>query len=309
MIATGGARCDRPVVLGPLGVAAALAAALCWTLASGLWRSWPSALNGGRLNLLKTLIALATLLPLMLLLPWRLPLASLVLLAGSGAVGIAAGDTLFFAALRRLGTRRTLTVEAGAPALTTLLAALWLGEHPSGPQLLGIALISVAVLLVVRQQPLANAASTTPARQAWLGSTLALGAVCCGAMGALLARAAWRMTDLHPLQAATVRLLAAAVVLLPLLRGWPRPSVVLRWRHWLVPVAATQLGTVLGIVLQQVALGWLGGGPAVALMATAPLMALPLAVLEGDRAGWSGLVSACLGLLGVSLVAGWPWAL
>ena len=44
-----------------LGVAAALAAALCWTLASLLWRRLPTSLGAGQLNLLKNLLALAML--------------------------------------------------------------------------------------------------------------------------------------------------------------------------------------------------------------------------------------------------------
>lgn len=39
-------------------------------------------------------------------------------------------------------------------------------------------------------------------------------------------------------------------------------------------------------------------------MATAPVMALPLASLEGDRPGRRGLAAALLALLGVSLVVG-----
>ena len=39
-----------------------------------------------------------------------------------------------------------------------------------------------------------------------------------------------------------------------------------------------------------------------ALLATAPVMALPLAPLEGDRPGWTGVAAALLALAGVSCV-------
>jgi drug/metabolite transporter (DMT)-like permease len=42
----------------------------------------------------------------------------------------------------------------------------------------------------------------------------------------------------------------------------------------------------------------------VALMATAPVMALPLAGLEGDRPGPTGVAAAVLALAGVSCVVG-----
>jgi drug/metabolite transporter (DMT)-like permease len=94
-----------------------------------------------------------------------------------------------------------------------------------------------------------------------------------------------------------VCLLAAALVLLPLLRRLP----AVRW-PW--ELAATLLGTTAGIVLQQAALHRLPGEVAVALMATTPVMAIPLAHLEGDRPGWRGWLAALLALAGVSCLVG-----
>jgi drug/metabolite transporter (DMT)-like permease len=286
-----------------MGAAAALAAALCWTLASALWCRLPTSLTAAQLNLLKNLLALLMLGPALLLLPWR-PEAggALPLLLASGILGIALGDSLYFAALRRLGTRRCLTLDAGGPAVTAVAGFLWLAEWPSPLQWLGVALISLAVLLVARQRP-APDAGVAPERQR-LGVVLALGALLCGSGGALLARAALRAGELLPLQSAALRLAAAALVLLPLLRGLPlhppRPRPAgRRWPLWL---AATLLGTAAGIVLQQMALHLLPGALAVALLATAPVMALPLAPLEGDRPGAIGVAAALLALVGVSCV-------
>lgn len=286
-----------------MGAAAALAAALCWTLASALWRRLPTSLTAAQLNLLKNLLALLLLGPALVLLPWPAQAGGpLPLLLASGILGIALGDSLYFAALRRLGTRRCLTLDAGGPAVTAVAGFLWLAEWPSPLQWLGVALISLAVLLVARQRP-APEVGVPPADQR-LGVALALGALLCGSGGALLARAALRAGELLPLQSAALRLAAAALVLLPLLRGLPlhpprpRPAGT-RWPLWL---AATLLGTAAGIVLQQMALQLLPGALAVALLATAPVMALPLAPLEGDRPGAIGVAAALLALVGVSCV-------
>jgi drug/metabolite transporter (DMT)-like permease len=289
----------------PAAASAALAAALCWTLASLIWRRIPTSLSGGQLNLLKNLIALSLQLPLLALIPWRGETRSLLLLALSGAIGIAAGDSLFFAALRRLGTRRTLTVDSGGPAVSAVAGVVLLGEVPRLEQWLGIGLISLAVLLVARQKPPAAAGSQAADR---LGLLLALGAVLCGVSGALLSRAALAGGGIAPLQAATVRLLAATVVLLPLLPGLPRPGrrPRLAQRRWPWLLLATLLGTSVGLQLQQWALAGLPGGLAVALLSTAPVMAVPLAGLEGDRPGAVGALAALAALLGVSLVVGWP---
>ncbi len=293
-------------------VAAALAAAFCWAFSSLLWRRLPTSLSAARLNLLKNLLAVALLLPLALLLPWQMAPRSLLLLALSGVLGIALGDTLFFAALRRLGTRRTLTIDAGGPAVTSLAGVALLGEVPRPAQWLGIALITLAVLLVVHQRaprqdgPEAGLPTGGDGAADGLGVALALGALACGSGGALLARAGLLAGGPEPLQAATLRLAAAALVMLPLLAGLPRAVQGPRpaGRRWLLALAATLLGTSAGIALQQTALAGLPGGLAVALLSTAPVMALPLAALEGDRPGWRGVLAAAAALAGVSLVAG-----
>ena len=288
------------------GALAALAAALCWTLASSLWHRLPTSLSAVQLNLLKNLLALVLLAPALALQPWRVGWEPLLLLAASGVLGIALGDSLYFAALRRLGTRRCLTLDAGGPAVTAVAGFLWLAEWPSPLQWLGVGLISLAVLLVARQKPERSPAAglAVPAAAQRLGVLLALGALLCGSGGALLARAALRAGELDPLQSAVLRLAAASLVLLPLLRGVPasppRPRPAQRrWPLWL---AATLLGTSAGIALQQTALQHLPGALAVALMATAPVMALPLAPLEGDWPGVTGVLAALLALGGVSCV-------
>jgi drug/metabolite transporter (DMT)-like permease len=288
------------------GAAAALVAALCWTLASLLWRRLPTSLSATQLNLLKNLIALALQLPPVLLLPWQASPMALVLLAASGVVGIALGDSLYFAALRRLGTRRSLTLNAGGPAITALAGVALLGEWPRADQWLGIGLISLAVVVVARQTPPDRRLPGLPI-DGW-GLIAATGAVLCGCAGALLARAALLSGSLSALQAATVRLGAAALVMSPLLAGMPAPGRRPRpsRRRWPIVLLATLLGTSLGIVLQQMALAGLPGGLAVALLSTSPVMALPLARLEGDHPGWAGWGAAIAALVGVTLVVGWP---
>ena len=289
-------------------VVAALLAALCWTVATLLWRRLPAAWTARQLNLCKTLLAFLLQLPLLALVRWPpAPGGALLLLALSGVVGIAWGDSLFFSALRRLGTRRSLTLTAGGPAVTALVGLVTLGEQPRPAQWLGIGLISLSVVLVARQRPPdAQGERALPGAVPWEGLALALAAMACGSAGALLARLALRSGEVPALLAATVRLGAATLALTPVwaeLGGWPapRPSLLMRWPTLLV---ATLLGTSLGIMLQQLALTGLPGGLAVALLSTSPVMALPFAHLEGDRPGTPGLLAALAATAGVSLVAG-----
>lgn len=287
---------------------AALAAALCWTVATLLWRRLPAALTANQLNLCKTLLAFLLQLPLLALVRWPAGQGgALLVLALSGVVGIAWGDSLFFSALRRLGTRRSLTLTAAGPALTALAGLLTLGERPGAAQWLGISLISGAVVLVARQRhPDQEGTPTAPGGVPWAGLALGLAAMACGSAGALLARLALRSGEVPALLAASVRLGGGTLALAPVLASLRERPLFrsLPAMGWPTLVVATLLGTSAGILLQQLALVGLPGGLAVALLSTSPVMALPFARLEGDRPGRAGLVAALAATLGVSLVAG-----
>ena len=180
-----------------------------------------------------------------------------------------------------------------------------LGETPRPAQWPGIALISMAVLLVSRRDPGPGASGAL--RLDVLGLVLAFSALVCNCGGALLSRAALRSGSVDPLEASTLRLAAAALVMLPLLKGMPGPGGLPRpaQRRWPRLLLATVMGTSLGLWLQQAALAGLQGGIAVALISTSPVMALLFAPLEGDRPGWRGGLAACAVVFGVSLVI-WP---
>ena len=107
-----------------------LVAAMAWTGASALWRSLSGTdVTAIRLNAMKNGLASLLFLPALLTLPqkhrmWRL----MLLLLLSGLIGIAAGDSFYLGALRRLGTRRTLTVEASGPVLASIAGVLVIGR-------------------------------------------------------------------------------------------------------------------------------------------------------------------------------------
>ena len=114
-----------------------------------------------------------------------------------------------------------------------------------------------------------------------------------------MARQALISSPLSPLQTAAIRLFAGWLGLLPLLRGhlYPRgiaPAPAIRM------VLATLLGTNLGILLQQMMFQTLPVGQGVTLLSTAPVMALLLARLEGDRLQFSGVLAAVLAVVGVA---------
>ena len=278
-----------------IGVMAALAAALAWTTASGLWRSLSDLGSAVRLNAIKNGIASLLFLPVLATLPWQDETTAVLILLLSGLIGIAAGDSFYLAALRRLGTRRTLTVEASGPVLASIGGIVLMGDIPTLGNWIGAGLVSIAVVLIALQAKAEQSSSS----QLQAGIVLSLIAVVCGLSGAFLARHVLISTALSPIQSAAIRLLGGWIGLIPVMRKLPflqgiSTPVQLRL------LSATVLGTNLGIVLQQMVFQSMPVGPGVTLMSTAPVMALWVGQLEGDRIQLAGVAAAVLAVAGVA---------
>ena len=282
------------------GVLAALGAAMAWTGASALWRSLSGRVTAIRLNAMKNGLASLLFLPVLLTLPHDTELQDVLLLLLSGLIGIAAGDSFYLGALRRLGTRRTLTVEASGPVLASIAGVLVMGDSLGVKNGSGALLVSSAVVLIAmqaretsRREQGAIAAELVP------GLLLAFTAVICGLSGAFLARHVLISSDLAPLQTAAIRLLGGWLGLLPFLNGIWTQTRLTRREQWKL-VVATVVGTNGGILLQQVVLQTMPVGEGVTLMATAPVMALFVGRMEGDPIQLSGVAAAGLALAGVA---------
>ena len=274
------------------GQFAALGAALAWTLASGLWRSLSHQGSALALNAWKNGMASLIFLPVLVSLPWLDNRDAVPWLLLSGVVGIAAGDSFYLAALRRLGTRRTLTVEALGPVLASVGSVVLMGEALSPQAWVGAAMVTTAVALV--------AGSSVDLSRDRAGLALALMAVICGLVGAFLAREVLSTTALTPLQTASVRLCGGWLGLVPLLLHRAEaalPSILARRGRVLL---ATLLGTNLGILLQQMVFQQMAVGPGVTLMSTAPVMALLIGRFEGDPIQPRGVAAALLAVAGVA---------
>jgi len=282
------------------GVLAALGAAMAWTGASALWRSLSGRMTAIQLNAMKNGLASLLFLPVLITLPRNTDVQAVLLLLISGLIGIAAGDSFYLGALRRLGTRRTLTVEASGPVLASIAGVLLMGDSLQVRNGFGALLVSSAVVLIALQ-----AKETRTKKQRSIaadfgpGLLLAFMAVICGLSGAFLARHVLISSDLTPLQTASIRLLGGWLGLLPLLKGIWSQAALSRREQWRL-VIATVIGTNGGILLQQVVLQSMPVGEGVTLMATAPVMALFVGRMEGDPIQLSGVAAAVLALAGVA---------
>lgn len=259
-----------------------------------------------------------------------------LILALSGLIGIALGDTCYFESLARVGVRRTMMIGLLAPVFTAAAAAVTGQPLPGIAGFAGISLTLAGILLVVRVAPVreeaipadglpgrvtardprdggerspgSQAARSVPVPRhrgigAWgFGVTAAL----CQAIGIVMTKDAIVHTGVLP--ASLLRLVAGGLGILAFElirgRGAGLPSAVARGFARPGLVLAMLLGTVVAFYLFQAAV-MLGSPPVTAaLCATSPILVAPIAASWlGERMPWTATLGTLLAVGGVVLVA------
>ena len=265
------------------GELAALATALCFASSANLFATAGRTMGPVRLNRLRIVVAsvlLAAALWVTHGAPWPVWASryQLVVLALSGVIGYAFGDSNGFRALLILGPSRFALFLSLPPIFTMLLARPVLGEHPGGRALVGTALIVGGVVWALTGR---DSGST-------VRGSLALGVVS-GVLGALgqaggyvLSKLALR-TGIDPLSATCIRAVAGAVamwILAVVARDVRATVIAMRDRRAATfLVAGAALGPFVGVVLSLVALVFIDAGVAASISAIAPVMTILIAAM------------------------------
>ena len=290
-----------------LGELSALGAASLWAISTIIYRSLGAALPPLVLNLVKGTIATLLLTATLLLWPSAaLTISSwgLLVLVLSGAIGIGVGDTAFFGALNRLGERRTLLiVETAAPLFTVTLGSVWLAEKLSPLAILGVVITLTGVVWVILER--ASAATILEPAVFRRGVASAVFSAGCTSVGAVMTRSVFLHEEVNFAFTALIRILGGVAVLLvwmPLTREAYVPVALRRWKPWPAILAATFMGTFLGLSLLQAALQHTSAGVVQTLIATSCLFVLPLVMMRGEQVTARAMAGAAVAVVGVAML-------
>ena len=281
-----------------IGEIAAISAALVWALATWIYSQFSHQFSAMHMNVVKGVTASMM---MMLVLP-VLPLPELSLsqnhfyvLAISGIIGIAIGDSAYFSSLRRIGANKTLLLESLAPPLSGVLALMALGSTLSGQSWLGIVITTLAVTFVVFQPSVDNQPTSIS------GIGYGLLASVCQATGVVISHYALVAGDVPPLLGALIRL-SIGVFAVMIVIGFTENKLgglSGRDKKWLL--AAIFVGTFLALWLQQIALKYANPAIAQTLIATSPLFILIIYAFKGERVTKKSLLGTLCALFGISL--------
>ena len=226
---------------------------------------------------------------------------NLLWLLASGALGMAAGDLLYFVALSHIGAGRTVILTMITPVLTACFAWLSFGEQLSFHQWMG-ALLVVAGGVLAESRRLGSGQRT---RADTIGVLAAIGCATVFALSNVMTRGGVTQTGM--VTSAAWRLAGGAIglVVISSFRGHglsviKTPFQATTWRTFLIPSA---LGTWCGMVFLMGGLTWTKQGVAASMAAATALFSLPLArAWLGEKAGVRGWLGALLVMLGVAIL-------
>ncbi len=284
------------------GIIFALGAASSWTYACYLWRKQTKYLSASQINITKNIIAFLIFSPVILTLDFQHNLQEILILLLSGIIGISIGDTFYIMSLKKLGTRRTLTVEAFSPVIATLLGSILLHEILSLKSWVGTMIVTFSLIGVALDKTVEYKLGTVE-KEKKLGFIFAFLSVLCAVSAATLSRLVLINSDLRPFQSTEIRLFGSIISLLPFMRNDLINSITeLSFERKIRLVFATFLGTNIGILFQQYVFKLLPIGLGWTLLSTSPIISLFFARAEGEDFDWKTLALTITTILGVALV-------
>lgn len=295
------------------GELAALATAGCWVASALAFEAAGRRVGSLTVNLIRLVIAIglgaaAGWALRGLALPVDAPPRAWLWLSVSGLVGFTFGDLCLFRAFVVLGSRLSTLMMALVPLLTAAIGWAVLGEVLGPRDLAGMALtvggVAWAVVERMRAAPPQPGEPALP-RPTAAGLALGLGGALGQAGGLVLSKLG--MGGYDPFAATQIRVLAGTagyVVLFTALGRWGRVARALPDRRAMAATAAGAFfGPFLGVSLSLLAVQRTLAGVAASIMATTPVLILPVLVLLGrERVGPAGWLGAGTAVAGVALL-------
>ncbi len=290
-----------------IGEFAALATALLWSGTSIAFSEASQRINTIYVNITRMVLAIIFLVITMLLFGIQIDLSfrQIFFLSVSGIIGLIIGDTFLFKAYQNIGARLAMLIMALAPAIAAVLAYIFLNENLSYLGVLGIIITIAGVAIVVFER---QEIPSSKYKIDKLGIFYAfLGAVG-QAVGLIFAKFALNEGTINSFTANFMRLFASVIILYPLAvmtKKFNKPITVFMndKKAFIYTAIGAILGPFFGITLSMVAITYSKIGIASTLMATSPIIMLPMIrYYYKEKLTWISILGAFVAVGGVALL-------
>ena len=284
-----------------------LLTAIFWSGSSIVFSAATARVGTVLVNISRLIFALCFLAPVLLILGYDAALSrtQLLYLGTSGVIGLAVGDSFLFRAYRHIGPRIAMLVMSASPAIAAVLAYVVLDERLPLLGVVGVVVTLTGIVIVVNERRLGPAHATEGLAS---GVFFAFLAAITQGVGLIFAKLAFLEGAIDGFVAAALRISAALLVLLPVMILLGRVTHPVRAfandRKALgLTVLGSVLGPFLGISASLMAVAHTTVGVAATLMATVPIVMLPLVrIIHKERLTWGAIAGAFVAVGGVVML-------
>ncbi|MEI7811557.1 MAG: DMT family transporter [Ignavibacteria bacterium] len=292
------------------GELSALVTAVLWSFTSICFAE--ASIRAGTLQVNITRLLLAVLFLFITIAIMKSPLllssSQIVNLSLSGIIGLVFGDTYLFRAYQNIGARLSHLIMALSPAMTVILAFIFLGEKFSLLGTIGIfvTLSGIAFVAFEKNEHPDSKYKINKKNGIIYGLLGALGQ----AGGLIFAKKAFQEGDINAFVATFIRILASIIIILPaglIMKRYKNPLKIFtrEKKAFVYTVAGSFMGPFLGITFSLIAVQYTKVGIAATIMSTSPILMLPIIrIMYKEKLSFGSIIGAFIAVAGVAILFG-----
>lgn len=288
-----------------LGELSALLTAILWSGTSLAFSSAAEKIGSLQLNINRMIFASIFLISTIFIMGYGFNLSSSQYrnLIISGVIGLVIGDSFLFKSYRLIGARVSMLLMALSPAMSAVLAFIFLNEKISSLGILGIAITISGIAVVVSEHK-----SDSKYRITLIGILYGLLGALGQAGGLIFAKFAFAEGHITGFVATFIRVFSSVIIFLPimfLLKKYKNPYRLFNKDKsaFMTTIIGTILGPFLGITFSLIAIENTKVGIAATLMSTMPIIMLPMVkYIQKENLSWRAITGAIITVAGIGLI-------
>jgi len=288
-----------------LGEIAALVTAALWSVSALVFDGATRRIGSQLTNISRLTISSLLLLITIVIARWFMPIpvTDVLLLVISGWIGLLFGDGFLFKAFQLIGVRISMLIMSLVPAVSALMAFFFLKENLTPTVIFGMVVTLGGIMIVV-----GGGKPEDKRKMTFFGIFCAVMGAVGQAGGMLFAKAAFSHGEINSFVASFIRLSSSVMLYLPFMliaRSYVSPVKLFRTdsKSFYLALAGAVLGPYFGMTLSLVAVKNTSVGIASTLMATTPVLMLPiLHYYQKEKINLRGIIGSIVAVVGVAIL-------
>ena len=291
-----------------IGVLAALAAALCWTVTAVAFESAGKKVGSISVNLIRLIIAfillsIFNLFTRGMILPIDASVSTWIWLSISGIIGFVIGDLFLFQAYVEIGSRISMLLMSTVPPITAITGFLIMGERITPLGVLGMitTIVGIALVILTKSPDEKKVKFSHPLKGIIYALIGALGQ----AFGLVFSK--FGMGSYNPFAATQIRVIAAIIgfsIVITTSRNWGKLLVALKHTKAMKYISVGSFfGPFIGVSLSLLAIQHAPTGIVSTITSITPILLIPVSIIIfKEKIYLREIIGAFISLIGISLL-------